>query len=219
MSWHTGPKASSSSAPFQIRRRSPVSSNKQAVLPIYRYLKTFRLKNGAPPRRRCLEALHKWICYHTNVGKQIDGSCTVQFAKKLQIKANKHLADDEKLVLNFSDWWMFRFKARYGLSFKKVHGAAMRADGSAIASKLPESRAKIRSYHPDGIWSADEFGDFSRQALGWTLSQKVCAPSGHKKDKMRIIFLLLVTPAGKRGWRLRILESHTEHAHLVENQM
>ena len=87
------------------------------------------------------------------------------------------------------------------MSFKMVHGEAMSADDSAIASKLPELRATISSYHPDDVWNADEFDLFFGQALGWTLSQKDRVPSGHKKTRCVLLFLLLATPEGKRRCR------------------
>lgn len=115
------------------------------------------------------EALYKWICYHKNAGKQINGLLTVHYAEKLEAEAKKHRAVDQQRTLNFSDGWMSRFKSWYGFSFKKVHGESMSADGSTISAQLPPILEEIKSYHPNDVWNADEFGLFLRQPLGWTL--------------------------------------------------
>lgn len=172
-------------------------------LPICKSVSCKKLRSAAAPELE--EALYKWICYHTNSGKQIDGPLTVHYAEKLQTEANKHRAADRQLALNFSDGWMSRFKTRYGLSFRKVHGEALSADDDAIAALLPGLRVIIMSYDPKDVWNADEFGLFFRQALGWTLSKKGRAPSGYKKDKTRITFLAACNATGTEKMPLMII--------------
>lgn len=100
-------------------------------------------------------ALYKWICHHTNCGRQIDGPLTVHYAKKLKIEANKSRTEGSKLHLKFPDGWQSRFKSRYGLSYCKGHGEAISADDAAIEKLMLISLSLITIYNESDVWNSD----------------------------------------------------------------
>lgn len=110
-------------------------------LPLHR--KVF-FKKQLPAAALGLEdAFYIWIYHHTNCGRQNDDSLAVYYAEKLQVEANEHRAAENKLDLKFSDGWVSRFKSRYGLFFRKVHGEAMSVDDPAIEKLLPGLRSTV----------------------------------------------------------------------------
>lgn len=162
-------------------------------------------KRRAPAAPKLEDALYKWICKHANEGKQINGPVTIAYARRLQTEANKHLPANKQLDLRFSEGWIERFKKRYGLCYRRVHGEALSADNAAITEHWPRLCRLMMTYEARDVWNADEFGLFFRQPLGWTLSPKEKKPSGHKKDKTRITFLPCCNSDGSEKMPLMII--------------
>ena len=102
-------------------------------------------------------------------------------------ETNKHLSEKDRTSLKFSKGWIDRFKRRYGLRFRRVHGEALSADNKAIELHMPRILRIVTSFAACDVWNADEFGLYYRQPPGWTLSKRV--PAGRKKEKSRLTFL------------------------------
>jgi len=132
-------------------------------------MKMKRTRPGAAPRLE--EALYKWIFTQSKNGVMLNGQLLQLYAKKLLDEANKHLPETKRLDLKFSNGWNERFKKRYGLRFRRVHGEALNADQEAINLHMPRIMRIVMTYAARDIWNAEEFGLFYRQPPGWTLSK------------------------------------------------
>ena len=100
---------------------------------------------------------------------------------------NDKLPDSAKLLLDFSNGWLFQFKKRYHFQAHKCHGESGDADEEAIQVELPSLSALIAMYKPNDIFNADEFGLFYRQAPDITIGSSPV--KGKKKRKDRMTFL------------------------------
>lgn len=159
-----------------------------------------------PPAVPRLEvALYRWMCSLSNNGVLINTEVVRMKAQKLLEEANKHLPSEKQLQLKFSKGWVERFKKRFGLRFRRIHGEAKSADNEAIAKKMPCIHMLMMTFDARDIWNADEFGLFYRQPPSWTLSRKVV--SGSKKEKTRITFLACCNADGTEKMPLMIIGS------------
>lgn len=162
-----------------------------------------KTRSSAAPRLE--EALYRWVCTQNNKGTLLNGEIIKLYGQKLLQSANELLPDSEKMVLAFSKGWIERFKKRYGLRFRRVHGEAGSADMEAIAQHMPRIHRLIMTFEARDTWNADEFGLFYRQPPGWTLSNGTV--SGHKKDKTRLTFLACCNADGSEKIKLMAIGS------------
>lgn len=168
-----------------------------------------RWREAAAPRLE--EALFRWLCERNNEGITLCSAVVKHHAERLLKDANRLLPDNEQIVLKFSEGWLQRFKERFGLRFRRVHGEEMSADDNAIRREMPRLLRIVSTYPHADIWNADEFGLFYRQPPSWTLSTKPV--SGFKKEKARISFLACCNYTGTEQMPLMIIgNSKKPHA-------
>lgn len=147
--------------------------------------------------------LHQWVCDQNAKHISVSGPLVRAYGQRLQDSANALLPENQKLCLKFSNGWFARFKARFGLSLRRIHGEAGSADMQAIENALPALRSLMAQYDPKDVWNADEFGLFYRQAPGWTLSHQPVV--GLKKEKSRITFLACCNANGEEKFPLMVI--------------
>lgn len=70
------------------------------------------------------------------------------YGKQLLDEENKHLHDTEKLNLKFAKGWADRFKKRYGLRFRPIHGEAISPYMDAIEHLMKRIRLVVMTFHP-----------------------------------------------------------------------
>eukprot|EP00171_Calliarthron_tuberculosum_P004123 IDg4123t1 len=155
------------------------------------------------PLLRLEDALYRWICTQNNKGVMLNGELVKMYGQKLLDEANKVLPDSEKIKLTFSKGWIERFKKRFGLRFRRVHGEAASADMDAIEHQMPRIQRLIMTFSARDTWNADEFGLFYRQPPCWTLSNGVV--SGQKKEKTRMTFLACCNGDGSEKMKLMVI--------------
>lgn len=164
-------------------------------------LSTKRDRAAAAPRLEL--ALFKWITSQNEKGVILTGELIKMYAEKLQREANRHLPSDEQMCLAFSRGWLDRFKKRYALSFRCVHGEALAADDGAINENMPRILNIISTFAFDDVWNADEFGLFYCQPPNWTLANT--SVSGFKKEKSRLTFLACCNNDGSERLKLMVI--------------
>lgn len=160
-------------------------------------------RRAAAPRLE--DALYKWMCTQSSRGIMINADLVKMEGRKLMNAANELLPECEQIFLKFSKGWIERFKKRFGLRFRQVHGEAMSVDIDKLAEEMPRLERIISTFAERDTWNADEFGLFYRQPPGWTLSRKVL--SGHKKDKTRISVLAACNADGSENMPLMFIGS------------
>lgn len=160
-------------------------------------------RNRAAAAPRLELALFKWVTSQNEKGVLLSGELIKMYGEKLQGEANKHLPDGEKLSLAFSRGWLDRFKKRYRLTFRRVHGESLDADENAIDEQLPRILRIVATYSYKDVWNADEFGLFYRQPPNWTLANT--SVSGFKKEKSRLTFLACCNNDGSEKMPLMVI--------------
>lgn len=176
-------------------------SEKLKSMPISQNLNMKKARTAVAPRLE--DALYRWMCTQNNNGILLNGDIIKMYGKQLLEKTNEVLPESEKIQLTFSKGWIERFKRRYGLRFRRVHGEAASADTVAIEQHMPRIERIIMTFQARDTWNADEFGLFYRQPPGWTLSNGVV--SGQKKDKTRITFLACCNGDGSEKMKLMVV--------------
>ena len=94
-----------------------------------------RSRREAAPRLK--DALYKWICAQSNLSVLLNADIFKMHGRKLMYAANELLPECEQLSLKFSKGWIERFKKRFGLRFRQVHGEAMGADVEKLDEEIP----------------------------------------------------------------------------------
>lgn len=135
----------------------------------------------------------------------LNGDLIKVYAQRLLNNANFNLPDSERLELAFSKGCIERFKKRYGLRFRRVHGEAASVDMVALQNEMPRIHRLLTTFAARDTWNADEFGLFYRQPPGWTLSKNVV--SGHKKEKTRMTFLACSNADGSEKMKLMMIRT------------
>lgn len=179
--------------------------HKISNIPIHQNLNNKKARSAAAPKLE--DALYKWICTHSNRGVIINSEIICIEAGRLMSEVNKLLPPTNQLKLKFSKGWIERFKKRYGLRFRRVHGEALSADNDAVSHQMPRIERIVMTFANKDVWNADEFGLYYRQPSGWTLCKR--AVSGHKKEKSRLTFLACCNSDGSEKMPLMII-GHAE---------
>lgn len=170
-------------------------------LPVSQNLNNKKKRTAAAPRLE--DALFTWVCTQNNRGVMVNSELIRMEATRMMNEANKLLGADEQLSLKFSKGWIERFKKRYGMRFRRVHGEAMSVDNVAIAHHMPRIKRIMMTFSARDIWNADEFGLFYRQPSNWTLCKGNV--SGHKKEKSRLSLLACCNADGFEKLPLTII--------------
>lgn len=99
------------------------NADKFASLPTDASASSKRNRPAAAPRLE--RALFQWLCHQNNKGVAINGDVIKFHAERLLSDANALLCDDNKIELKFSKGWLERFKKRYNVKCRRVHGESM----------------------------------------------------------------------------------------------
>lgn len=79
-----------------------------------------------------------WVCHQNAKFLAITGPVVRAYAERLQKEANNPLSPDHQLRLKFSQGWLKKFKERFHLRFRKLHGEAGSVETAAINDSLPK---------------------------------------------------------------------------------
>ena len=133
------------------------------------------------------KALYMWITQINAHNLCINGVIITEkakeFAKKLNIEG-----------ISFSSGWLNRFKNRYQISSKTLHGEAASVAIDDVQTATIELKLALNKYSLNDIYNADETGLFYRLGPNKTLS--TFRRSGTKNAKDRITILLCVNASG-----------------------
>lgn len=101
-----------------------------------------------------------WVCNKRISSKCI--SCTLIISKAIKIaeKANDRLPADKRIITQFSDGWLEKFKKKWNLKAYKLHSEAGDIDSESVDSELHAIRAKIGKYALKDVLNCDESGLF-----------------------------------------------------------
>lgn len=160
-----------------------------------------RQKEAAEPRVE--DALFCWVCDNNNDIVSLNSAVIRHHGERLLGNADRLLPEDHKINLKFWKGWLERFKDRFELRFRRVHGEALSADHDAIRNQMPCLLPIIATYQLADIWNADEFGLFYRQPPCSKMSHRPV--SGFKKGKARILFLACCNNDGSERMPLMII--------------
>jgi hypothetical protein len=149
-------------------------------------------QQGASPRRMCEgkdpdaeEALNQWLYIVTGRGVRVSGP---MLKSKSEDLAKKLGCNDFKA----KDGWLYRWKCRFGIQFKKVHGEK----DSAVAVKAEQCKSTKLTNVPQksyaDITNVDKSRLFFRATPDVSLSYKHAIPSGSKKAMGRVSVLCCV---------------------------
>ncbi|CUA75704.1 Tigger transposable element-derived protein 4 [Mus musculus] [Rhizoctonia solani] len=94
----------------------------------------------------------------------------------------------------FSNGWLTRLKARFGLRVFKFHGEAASAPVETIQGEMARLTGIMQPYNPDDIFSVDETALFFRLQPSEGLATGHTA--GIKADKIRLTYLLGANMSG-----------------------
>lgn len=167
-------------------------------------------KKAKPATARHLkDALYRVICNHSNRGVFINSEIICVEGQRLNNDANALLLHDQHLQLTFSKSWIEQFKKRHNLSFRRVHEGLLSAYQDAITNYIPRVRQFMVTNCARYIWNADKCGLFYQQSSRRTLCEKIVA--GHKKEKLKLTFLLCCNADGSEKMPLRII-SYAQNA-------
>ena len=93
-----------------------------------------------------------------------------------------------------SNGWLSRFKTRYGISLRHLHGEAASVDVGVVAMAREELKKTLSKYSPRDIYNIDETGLFFRMPPSKSLTT---APQhGTKQFKDRITIALCTNADG-----------------------
>ena len=133
------------------------------------------------------KALYLWINQVNSRNICVNGNMIIQkakeFASKLQIEGP-----------TFSSGWLHRFKQRYEITSKTLHGEAGSIAIEDVQKSIIELQTSLNSYSKDDIYNADETGLFYHLGPNKTLSS--FKRSGTKNSKDRITILFCVNASG-----------------------
>lgn len=133
------------------------------------------------------KALYMWITQINSHNICINGSIITEKAKEFSIK----LGIDG---CSFSSGWLTRFKNRYQISSKTLHGEAGSAVMEDVEKRIVELKVELSKYSKNDIYNADETGLFYRLGPNKTLSS--FKRSGTKNSKERITILFCANASG-----------------------
>lgn len=130
------------------------------------------------------EALVEWIirCQENSV------TLSWQMIQKKAQRFSKMLKIPEEQRISFSDGWLEKFLARYGLRNVECQGEAGSADIAAIESAMPELLKKIGQYELRDVFNMDETGLFYCMAPDRTIASRQIAGLKKNKTRMTIAF-------------------------------
>ena len=109
-------------------------------------------------------------------------------------KMNEQLPNDWKLMLQFSEGWLSKFKTCHNLQSFKTHGESRNADNSVLEMELLPLVEKISCYPPENVYNADETALSYNAAPDRTYARE--CPGGQKKEKSRLTLLLCANATG-----------------------
>ncbi|XP_045482042.1 tigger transposable element-derived protein 4-like [Harmonia axyridis] len=131
----------------------------------------------------------------------------------LQKKAEyfSRLLSPDNQNVSCSRSWIYRFKRRYCITSRKMHGEAASVSASASASESEEDWLNYiwpdirKNYSNDDIFNADETGIFFKLMPNQTLKFQNEKCSGGEKSKDRITVLVCANMSGKEKRELLVI--------------
>ncbi|XP_057332063.1 tigger transposable element-derived protein 2-like [Microplitis mediator] len=124
------------------------------------------------------QKLMKWFSQQRTMGRPVSGT----ILKKQALLYNKRLNGSENFTA--SDGWLARFKKRYGLKNKHIHGEKLSADLEGSISL-------------DCIYNCDETGLYWKMMPNSTLVQRIEKKAeGFKKPKNRLTVMACTNASG-----------------------
>ena len=137
-------------------------------------------------------ALYDWLLMARDKNAMLSGPLCRTKAEELAKKMGKN-------DFVATDGWFQRWKKRYGLMHKKLHGEGEAADFPAQAEWMEKVWPSLRKcYKDEEIWNADETGLFYRAIPDHTLTLKTDKRRGGKVSKERITVLFCASMTGEK---------------------
>lgn len=113
------------------------------------------------------------------------------------VEKAKYYADMLAITdLKFSDGWITKFKKRYHIASKKLHGESGSVDMSTVESNRALIKEKTKDYSPDDIYNADETSHFNKLMPNKTLASKNDCSHGIKQNIERVTLLFCCNASG-----------------------
>lgn len=110
------------------------------------------------------EAFVAWVLDQVGQGVMVSGAVIQEQGRRLMAKMNEQLPDNRKLMLQFSEGWLSKFKTCHSLQSFKTHGESGSTDNSVLEMELPPLVEKISCYPPENVYNADETALFYNAA-------------------------------------------------------
>lgn len=104
-------------------------------VPLMQNIKMKKSRTAVPPRLK--DALFRWIYTRNSKGVMPNGDLVKMFGKDLLEEANKLLPASDQRILKFSKGWVERFKKRFAIRFRRLHGKALSSDTDDIEHQMP----------------------------------------------------------------------------------
>lgn len=133
------------------------------------------------------KALFCWVNSQFALRRNVSGDMIKAVGMRVMTKMNLELPEEKHLSLKFSNGWLYRFQARYGLHSFRSHEESGDADLEAISTSLKELQDIAYKYQLRDLFNADEFGHCYQMAPETTITQS--RMPGRKKQKVRLTYL------------------------------
>ncbi|KAG8747572.1 hypothetical protein FRC10_000708, partial [Ceratobasidium sp. 414] len=130
------------------------------------------------------EALYEWIKQKQEGGVCLTGALICEKARDFCRMLNV----PEEKTLKFSNGWLGRLKARFGLRVYKFHGEAASAPIDTLDGEIMRVSELIQQYNAWDVFNVDETALFFRLPPNQGLAMH--QTSGVKADKTRLTYLL-----------------------------
>lgn len=117
----------------------------------------------ASTKRLCFAAASRlqntligWLFDKNNSKIALNSDVARLHASKILNDANMLLPANWKIRIEFLNGWMERFKMRYRLKCRYVHGETLSANQGAITREIPRLALIVLTYAARNVWNADE---------------------------------------------------------------
>jgi len=108
--------------------------------------------------------------------------------------------------LTFSAGWLMKWRKRFGVTFKVVHGEKQDADFAASEKWLKEVLPDLlQAYSPNDVFNSDETGVFFRGMANRSMVSANEKPSGVKVAKDRLTVLVSANMSGTEKPKLLVI--------------
>ena len=133
-----------------------------------------------------------WTMYDENIC--VTDGLIREKAKRILDNLNENRAENERMEMNLSNGWLYKFKNRNSFKRYRLFGESGDVNIEGIISDLPKLRKKISEYSINDVFNADEFGLFYKLAPDSSIGPSRIA--GRKKKKERLTLLACVNGDG-----------------------